>query len=66
MREIGAESGIGSEGAVRIAFRRRFDLDHARAEIGEQRRRVRPGDLRSAFNDGDAGERVDTHEIFPA
>ena len=40
-----------------VALRRGLDLDHARAELGEQQSAVRAREDAGEVNDGDAGER---------
>src|SRR5581483_858529 len=42
----------------RIAVARRFDLDHLRAELREEARRVRAGDQSAELDHFDAGERA--------
>ena len=66
MGEIETKQRIGRKVAIRIALRRRLDLDHPRAEIGQQRRRVRAGDESRAFDDRDIVENFDGHEFVPA
>ena len=53
---------IGGEVTVGITFGRRFDLDHSRAQAGEQQGGVRAGNESSAFNDRDAVQGLDGHE----
>src|SRR3954470_13428587 len=42
--------------AQRVAFARRLDLDHLRAEVAERLRAERPGDERAELDDPNAGE----------
>jgi hypothetical protein len=62
MGEIETETWVGREVAIRIAVRRRLDLDDARALFREQTCCIRAGHERRAFNDGYVAENLDRHE----
>ncbi len=64
MREVKAKDWIGREVTIRIAVGRRLDLDHASAEIGQERGRIRTRDKSRAFDDGDMVENFNRHEIL--
>ena len=64
MGEVETEIGVRREGAIGIAVGRRFDLDHPRAEIGQERGGVRSGDEGSALDDGNMIENADGNGIL--
>src|SRR5438445_8738981 len=66
MSEVKTKIRVRRKITIRIACGRRFDFDHARAEIRQQRRGIRPGDERGAFDYRDIRENLDGHEFFPA
>src|SRR5574341_1346053 len=66
MSKVEADNRIWSEVTVRITVRRRFNLNHSRAQIGQQRRGIGPGDKGGAFDDGDMVKNFNRHEILSA
>src|SRR3954470_8248822 len=65
MSKIETKCRIGSEIPVRIALRRRFNLDHPRPEISQKRSRIGAGDEGRAFDHHDVVENFDGH-LSPA
>ena len=65
MGEIETKERVRREVTIRIALRRQFDFDHARAEIGQQRRRIRAGNKGRTFDDGDIFEHTKRHGSIP-
>lgn len=56
----------GREVTIGIACGRRLDLDHPCAKVGQERRRIGPGDKRRALDDGeDPGESELACRIIP-
>src|SRR5918994_1939769 len=64
MCEIKTVMRIGSKITVRIALWRRFDLDHASTEIGQQGRGVRAGNKGRALKNRNVLQGLDRHETF--
>ena len=62
MGKVETEMRIRRKIAIRIAVRRRLDLDDPRAQIGKQRCRVRASNERRALNDCDMVEDLYRHE----
>src|SRR5262249_23640707 len=50
--------------AARIALRRRFDFDHTRPQVREQRSRVGAGDEGRALDNGDIFDDVEGHRLM--
>jgi len=54
-----------TDGAEEVTLSRELDLDHLRAEVGEERRGERGGDPRPEIEHADTGERTG-HRLSPA
>jgi hypothetical protein len=61
MREVEAEDRVRSEIAIRIAVRRRLDLDYPRAEIAEQGGGIGTGNKGRTFDNRDIFEKAERH-----